>query len=197
MSFRFSRALAVSCAAAVVAACVPRVRFDTTTLAPAASRHGAVAVGSVVSKRAGDRGGLTFEVIGRVRGGYGNPFSLRAQQGRELDVVLREAMTDALRHSGLDADPNTKAPTRLDLEVQDFWCDGYMGYQVTTTVLATLVDTRSGKPVAQKTINLKDGFGIVVGYGPMHSSFSRILDGIKRELVAFLETDAAAKVSQR
>lgn len=197
MSLRLARLLALSCAAAVLTACVPSVRFQPTPLPPATSRRGSVEVGSVTSARAQERGGTTFAVVGRVRGGYGNPFSLKASRGQQLDVVLREVMSDALRHSGLDVAPGAKAASRLELEVQDFWCDGYVGYQVTATVLARLVDVRTGKTLAQHTISRKDGFGIVVGYGPMHASFNRVLDGIKQELVVFLEKEATVAMSRR
>lgn len=196
---RFVRMLAISCVAAVAVACVPSIRFKPTPLAASPSKRGAIAVGSVTSTRKPDRGGESFQFIGRVRGGYGNPFTLEAERGRELNVILREAMTDVLRHTGLDAEAAgvAKPASRLDLEVQDFWCDGYMGYQVTTTMVVRLVDTKSGQPVAQKTISLKDGFGIVVGYGPMQNSFSRVIDKVKQELVAFLQAEGSVAATQK
>ena len=194
MTARLTSSIALACLLAL-GACVPSVKFKPMPLAPSTASRGTLAVGSVVSTRAADRGGKTLDVLGRVRGGYGNPFTLKASRGQELDRVLGDAMSDALRHSGFDT--AGKPARRLELEVQDFWCDGYMGYQVTTTMVARLVDTRSGKAVAQKTIDLKDGFAIVVGYGPMMSSFSRVVDKIKGDLVVFLEKDAAAALASR
>jgi hypothetical protein len=106
---------------------------------------GAVVVGDITNQRPQGAGGPGFDLVGRVRGEFGNPVTLKAKKDRPLDVVLCEVATDALAHAGYGvAAPTTagNAP-RLVMDVKNFWCDGYVGHKVDSIVVVKLIDEPS------------------------------------------------------
>jgi hypothetical protein len=183
----------------VATACVPAVRLDHTPLEQASVKKGSVIIDSINNQRPPERGRQDFHVAGRLRGGFGNPIALKTAANKPIDIALREAVTDALINGGYDVvtpAENKDAP-RLQLDVLEFWCDGYVGYRIDTAFVVELISGTSGEVLAQKEFNVARGFALVAGYGPMHSAFDEVMNDITWELVSFITSDAFQKaVSQ-
>jgi hypothetical protein len=190
VSFLFTRFLLLV-TLFTLAACVPSVRLAHSPLVKSDVQNGYVSVGNVNNLRPESNGGQSFQLLGKVRGGYGNPFSLNAEKGREIDVTLHEVMSDALLHTGYNVvtPADQKNALRLDIDVLEFWCDGYTGYNVTATIVAKLVDIKSGKSLAEKKIVASKGFALIMGYSPMHEAFNAIVDEITKELIVFMKSE--------
>jgi uncharacterized lipoprotein YajG len=171
-----------------VNACVPAVRLAHTPLDQAEVKKGSVIIGSINNLRPEKKGRQNFQIVGTVRGGFGNPFALNAQKEKTIDMALREAVTDALINAGYNVvTPAVKkdAP-RLEVDVLKFWCDGYMGYNIDTAIVVKLINGASGKVLAQREINVSRGFALVAGYRPMHQAFNEVMNDITREFVDFM-----------
>ena len=168
-------------------ACVPAVNMKHQSLAKTDMIRGSVVVGTVNNKRANNE---SFELIGRVRGGYGNPFTLKTEPGREIDVLLREVAKASLEYTGYSSDQAAGKSTRLDIDVLKFWCDGYMGYKIEAGIEVKLINAIDEKILAQKSINVQKGFPLGYGtYSPMHKAFDEVINDIQMELVAFMKSE--------
>jgi hypothetical protein len=95
---------------------------------------------TVIDKRPADKGGDDKSEIGRVRGGFGNPFPVYESSQHEVTRLVTEATTDALRVAGFGTASN--APRRVVATITEFWIDGYMGYESGVKVDLALQDTQ-------------------------------------------------------
>jgi hypothetical protein len=168
--------------------CVPAVRLSAPELAQAQTRIGSVAVGSINNLRPRDTGGENFRTIGAVRSGYGSSLPLNTEEGREVDIAIREALKNALDHAGYFAlTPAIPGDVpRLDVDVISFWGDGHKDYRIESVVVVKLVDTASGEPIAQREINLNRGFAVTAGYGSLRQAFDSVMKDLQQEFVSFM-----------
>lgn len=186
-----SRFLIVMSMVFFVTACVPAIQLKPSFLPENSPLGQGIAVGDIKDMRPPSNGGGNFSNLGKVRGGFGNPFTLKAAAGKELDTSLRVTARSALTNAGY-SDPQESGSSsayRLDMDVQQFWCDGYMGYKVSAVIVAKLVNNKTGLVVAESTINASQGFALTFGYGPMHGAFNRVMSETATELAAFMKTD--------
>ena len=172
----------------VVNACIPAINLQRAQLSKGDMSSGSVVVGTVFNKRAVDYGAEGFDFIGTLRGGYGNPFDLKTESGRDLETVLKETAKAALEHSGYSTDPVEGKSLRLDMDLLDFWCDGYTGYKVYASIEAKLVNPANGNVIARKKIDVEKGFALVWGYSQMHEEFDNVINEIQDELVKFIQS---------
>ena len=174
-----------------ITACVPSINLKSNELPQSKNLNAMVVVGEIKDLRDKSEGGGDFSKFGKLRGGFGNPVSIKAAKGKELDTSLRAAVGAALMNTGYRNVSATEknAPLRLETQVLSFWCDGYVGYKVNAVVLVRLVNNKTGALVAEKKITASRGFALVMGYGPMHSAFNDVLNQVVSELVDFLKTD--------
>jgi hypothetical protein len=172
----------------VVNACVPAVNLKMEQLTKGDMNSGSVVVGTVLNKRAEDYGGEGFDFIGTLRGGYGNPFDLKTEPGRDLETVFKEAAKTALEHTGYSTDPVAGKSLRLDIDLLDFWCDGYTEYKIDASIAVKLVNPANGDVLAQKKIDVQKGFALLWGYGQMHEEFDNTINDIQKELVVFIQS---------
>jgi len=170
-------------------ACVPNVNLKREELAKGDMNLGIIAVGAVNNKRGDDYGGKNFEQIGKVRGDYGNPFIVETEPGRGIDIVLKEMAKASLEHIGYSTNPSAENNLRLDIDVLNFWCDGYYGYKIVAETSVNLVDPANGKIVAKKDINVERGFTVILGLGKMYKAFDDTVNDIQKELVAFIKSE--------
>lgn len=169
-------------------ACIPAINLQRAQLSKGDMNKGNVVVGTVFNKRAEDYGAEGFDFIGTLRGGYGNPFDLKTESGRDLETVLKETAKAALENSGYSTDPADRKSLHLDMDLLDFWCDGYTGYKVYASIEAKLVNPANRKVLARKKIDVEKGFAIVWGYGQMHEAFDDVINDIQDELVKFIQS---------
>jgi len=171
-----------------VNACMPYVNLKREELTKGDMKLGNIAVGSVNNKRGDDYGGKNFEQIGKVRGDYGNPFIVETEPGKGIDTVLKEMAKASLEHIGYSAAQVTENTLRLDIDVLNFWCDGYYGYKIVAETTVNLVDPANGNIVAKKDINVERGFTVILGLSKMYKAFDDTVNDIQKELVAFIQS---------
>ena len=171
-----------------VTACVPAIRLTHTPLDMVDATKGSVIIGSINNLRPEHYGQQNFQIVGNVRGGFGNPFTLNAPKEKTIDMALREAVTDALINVGYNVvtPAEKKDAPRLEVDVLEFWCDGYVGYKINTAIVVKVINGASGKVLAQREINVSKAFAIVAGYGPMHQAFNEVMDDITWEFVNYI-----------
>jgi hypothetical protein len=97
----------------------------------------------VIDDRTPDFGGTNKTEIGRVRGGYGNPFPVYESDSQQVAHLVRDATADALRLARVGVAPD--AQRVLVATVKEFWIDGYIGYKASVIVQCVLQDRDGGK----------------------------------------------------
>ena len=169
-------------------ACVPSMDVKYDSLAKTDSKRGTVAVGEVNNNRLKEYGGRSFSLLGKIRGGYGNPFDLQTQEGKEINIVLRDIAKNVLEHTGYSsAGANQKDP-RLDIDVIRFWCDGYGNkYTIEAEIAAKLVDPLAGKVLAQRGLNFERIFSLSTP-GKTREAFDVVFNDLQKQLLAFVQS---------
>ena len=170
-------------------ACVPSMDIKYDSLAKTDVKRGTVAVGEVNNKRLKSYGGQSFGLLGKLRGGYGNPFDLQTEEGKEINVVLREMAKNVLEHSGYTSGRTDKKAPRLDIDVIRFWCDGYGNkYTIEAELAAKLVDPLDGKVLSQKGIDFERVFSLS-SPGKTREAFDVVFNDIQKQLLRFIESN--------
>lgn len=171
-----------------VMACVPAIHLTHMPLGQAEAGKGDVIIGNINNLRPANYGQQNFQIVGKLRGGVGNPLDLNVAREKTIDMALREAATDALKNVGYNVvTPATKKDAlRLEMDVLKFWCDGYVGYKIDAVIVVKLINGASGKVLAQREINVSRGFALVAGYSPMHQAFDDLMNDITMEFVSFI-----------
>jgi hypothetical protein len=143
--------------ALVSSGCVTEPYVQWEHRPPSPAPQGRVAIRYVVNKRAPEHGGAADpDNIGNWRSGFGIPYAIRLgrEPNRPLDATLGQFVGEALASAGLGVtsvqDPY--ATSHLSIEILDFWCDGYMGYKATVSLMLVLLDPRLGNVRAQVPI---------------------------------------------
>jgi hypothetical protein len=112
------------------------VRYRPSAAPPPASRAN---VGlSVVDSREPKLGGIEKNLVGQMRGGFGNPFALR--EAYPVSDIIAAATTDALLQSGVKALP--AASRAMVVTVKKYWFDGYVSC---TAKIEALVEVRDAE----------------------------------------------------
>jgi hypothetical protein len=111
------------------------VRYRPSAATPPPSR---AAVGlSVVDSREPKLGGVEKNLVGQMRGGFGNPFALREESA--VSGIIAAATTDALLHSGVKAVPD--ASRTMVVAVKKYWFDGYVSCTAKIEALVEVHDS--------------------------------------------------------
>ena len=170
-------------------ACVPSMDIKYDSLSKTDVKRGTVAVGDVNNKRLKRYGGRSFGLLGKLRGGYGNPFDLQTEEGKEINVVLREMAKNVLEHSGYTSGRTDKKAPRLDIDVIRFWCDGYGNkYTIEAELAAKLVDPLDGKVLSQRGIDFERVFSLS-SPGKTREAFDVVFNDIQKQLLRFIESN--------
>lgn len=115
---------------------------------PAPSLIGRVSI-EVGDRREPKHGGEDPSVIGLQRSGFGIPYPIHIGGRAELSLEMHDILTDAAMSEGigvLPPGPPVGATSRLVVEIQQFWCDGYFPvYKSNISASATIVDGATGQ----------------------------------------------------
>jgi hypothetical protein len=124
--------------------------------------QGRVSVRYVIGKRPEKRGDGDLSNIGNWRSGFGIPYPIRLQPpDHPLDVTMSQFLVEALNSAGIAVTPlqDPGASSHLSLEILDFWCDGYMGYKATVSLMLFVLDPRTGGVRAQVPLQREGAAG--------------------------------------
>jgi hypothetical protein len=180
--FTPARALAVLTAVCTATLIAGGCSFETSIHhapigAIAGTPLGSVAV-NVVNNRPPERGGQTT-CVGRVRGGYGNPFPIHEASPADVVRSVQETVSDALLQAGVAS--NGQNGLQLVATLQDFWLDGFMNYNADVSIEYTLQDS-AGVTRWRQSVTSTGGSTITgsvfVGGEQARSAFETALDGI-------------------
>jgi hypothetical protein len=127
------------------AACYYKIELDWDAPRQASSVIGEVNI-AVVNDRSWEDGGETITKIGRIRGGYGNPFPV-CSSGPDMDQAMLGFLADALLGAGFGplADPDASRPTVV-LRVTKLWSDGYTSYDFWFEATVQIIPAGSSQP---------------------------------------------------
>ena len=146
-------ALLVCAAVTTAAGC----SFETSIYYPGQMAPSQPAIGSIavrtVSNRAPNHGGQT-SCIGRVRGGYGNPFPIYERDASNIEKTVADATSDALLEAGVSTDTSSKRV--LVATLNEYWIDGYGAFNATVKVDYALQDA-NGQAVWQRSVAASGG----------------------------------------
>ncbi|HEX9101947.1 MAG TPA: hypothetical protein VF997_07080 [Polyangia bacterium] len=110
--------------------------------------YGRVSV-EVSDRREPKRGGADPSVIGNERSGWGIPVAVRIGGPGELALEVHDLFAEAATSTGIGVLPLGQAAgatSRLVVEIQTFWCDGYPpAFKADAVVSATIVDGATGQ----------------------------------------------------
>ncbi len=122
--------------AGCVAGVVTEVQYRPIETPPPAPR--ATVRLEVVDSREAKLGGQEKDLVGQVRGTYGNPFGLR--EAAPVAQIVAAATSDALSHAGVRAQAD--ASPRLIVVVTKYWVDGYSMYTANVEAQVELRDAK-------------------------------------------------------
>jgi len=181
----------------ITVACVPTINLSHTALPRSGSLDNVAVIGTINDLRPKSHGGGDFSHIGEVRNMYGMPFQLKTKNGRELDVSLREAIDTALMNAGYRDANNVErdGAMRLEIDILEFWSDGYMGYKVNATIAIRLVRGEKGIAIAEKKIVASQGFALATE-GNMDNALEKVMDRIVLESADFMKANRVKTLEQ-
>ncbi len=142
--------VAVVLLAAIMAGCAS-LEIEHNPIEPMPQKKGSVAL-EVNNVREVEKGADDEYVVGRMRNLYGMPFPLEADNS--MVEAMEALFTDALAAAGYEVVDD--APTTVVVDINLFWMDGYMGYQIDAKLT---VSTNTG---FKKEIIQKKGFAYMV-----------------------------------
>jgi hypothetical protein len=131
----------------LVAGCGPRYIIQQQA-PPPPPLYGRVSV-EVSDRREPKKGGQDPAMIGNDRSGWGIPYPVRLEGPAELalqvhDLFMQEAMSTGI--GVLPLGQAAGATSRLVLEIQGYWCDGYPpAFKADAVVSAIIVDGATGQ----------------------------------------------------
>jgi len=115
---------------------------------PPPTLYGRVSV-EVTDRREPKKGGADPSVIGNERSGWGIPYPVRIGGPAELALEVHDLFAEAATSTQIGVLPlgqSAGATSRLILEIQSFWCDGYPpAFKADAVISATIVDGATGQ----------------------------------------------------
>ncbi len=140
--------LACSLLLAAAFGCGPRRYLAWDGAPPAPALMGRVSV-EVADRREPKRGGEDPSVIGIQRSGWGIPYPIHIGGPAELALELHDLFAEAANSTGIGVLPLGQAAgatSRLAVEIQTFWCDGYFPvFKAHAVASAVIVDGATGQ----------------------------------------------------
>ncbi len=131
--------------------------FETTIRYPAPLETHPPTVASVAVRTVNDRpqehGGQST-CVGRVRGGYGNPFPIYERDAANIERTVKAATEDALLGAGVAVAPDS--PTVLVAVIKEFWIDGWGAFNATVRIDYSL-EPASGAAAWQRSFTATGG----------------------------------------
>ena len=91
----------------------------------------------VVDAREAKLGGKETNLVGQMRGTYGNPFALR--EAAPVTQIIAAATSDALQHAGVKVRPD--ASRTVTVTIKKYWVDGYLSYTADVVAEVALRDS--------------------------------------------------------
>lgn|GEM_PF-6870562 len=146
----------------------PKLEIDFSVPRAAATTRASVQL-EVRDRRPGPRGGDEPDLIGQVRGGYGNPFGVFLRSQR-VETITRNWVVSALAAEGIDV--GRDGPLMV-VDIENFWTDGYMHNRAWID-LEFRVETR-GDPWTS-TLHAEDGTSIGTRKG-LERAFRGAIEG--------------------
>jgi hypothetical protein len=111
----------------VAAGCGPSHYLIWEAAPPAPGVMGRAAI-SVADRREAKKGGQDPSVVGFQRNGWGIPFAIHIGGPEQLSMDMHDLIAQAALSAGIGvAAPGQDqgATSRIVIEIQNFWCDGY------------------------------------------------------------------------
>ena len=142
----------------LTAGCSYSTRLKYDPIAGGPKNQSATITLEVRDARPPQDGGGDKSQVGRVRGGYGNPFAVRESGPERVSTLVGEALTDALRQAGIGT--RGGGNRKLVAEITSFWIDGFLGYKSTIAATCSLEDDR-GKVLWTRSITGAHGGALV------------------------------------
>jgi hypothetical protein len=137
----------------------------------------------VVNNRPPGHGGQT-DSVGRVRGGYGNPFPIHERDPANIQRTVLDATTDALRHAGVAVVETSDLVVVASID--EYWIDGYMAFNAHVRVAYTLQDSQ-GAELWAETVAAGGGatmrFSVFEADSIAQESFAKALEGANTQAI--------------
>lgn len=181
--------LLVSCLPHIKLEHIPSPKKDTLG-------KGVIVLGAINDLREKDSGGENnFNLLGRLRGGFGNPIRFYAQEGYGINIALNKLLKDALLVAGYEVKPSgsgEKIPV-LDADVLYFWCDGYMGYRIASVIRLKLFSFDKRAVLLEKDLKNEHTFLIVATYDALRKGYPILMNQILKDAGDLFKSEEFAK----
>jgi hypothetical protein len=167
-----------------VAGVVTEVRYRPIAAAPPPPRA-AVSL-EVVDSREAKLGGREKNLVGQVRGTYGNPFALR--ETAPVAQIVAAATSDALLHAGVRA--QSDASRTVIVTIKKYWVDGYMAVTANIEVEVALRDSEERILFSQSIRGDATGSLVIAPQAELEGVFQNALAQYTRAAVASFQSPA-------
>jgi hypothetical protein len=134
----------------------PYLRWNAMPPAPMVAGKAEIVV---ADHREPKKGGLDPTHIGNERNGFGIPFPIRLGSTVDAGMTVREVIAQALLAAGVGVAPlgDMQISSRVQIEVQQMWCDGYMGYKANLLAIVSVLGPDNSVRVAPTPIAAEEG----------------------------------------
>jgi len=176
--------------------------FETTLRYPAPLETHPPAIASVavrtVNSRPEGHGGQT-KCVGRVRGGYGNPFPIYERDAANIERTVKAATEEALLGAGVAVGEDS--PLVLVAVIKEFWIDGWGAFNATVHIDYSLQE-RSGVAVWERSVSATGGdimrMSVFEAEAISATAFEQALMGVATQLKKeFIAEDFQKRVRSR
>jgi hypothetical protein len=140
----------------------------------------------VVDSRESKLGGREKNLVGQVRGTYGNPFALR--EAAPVAQIVAAATSDALLHAGVRAQPD--ASRTMIVTIKKYWIDGYIACTANIETQIALRDREERLVFSQLIRGDATGSVAIAPQTELEGIFQNALERYARAAVASFQSPA-------
>ena len=177
--------------------CVPSIKLEhTSPLKKEPLGKGRIVLGAINDLREKDSGGEgNFELLGRLRGGFGNPIRFYTQEGYGINIALNKLLKDALLLSGYEVQPSGSGKNIpiLEADVLYFWCDGYMGYRIASIIRLKLFSFDKLTILLEKEFKNERKIVILASYNDLRTGYPLIMNEILKDAIDLFKSEEFSK----
>jgi hypothetical protein len=137
----------------------------------------------VNDQRPPDEGGNEPARVGTIRNGFGMPFALNSEVGREPSKVIKELVSDCLKAAGYKVSDQPSNFPQLHVVIETFWSDGYVHSNIWTNLPSELKKDQNSPPVWQHNFESSSGATWTAGYGPFEKGINNMLEDVKVKML--------------
>ena len=147
------------------------------------SFFGDIAISDISDLRSEEEGRGDWNHVGNLRNIYGMPMPLYSDDNG-LHIALKGLFSESLEHCGIKINESSKRKFAIDVE--QFFCDGYMGYSVKCKIVIKVLYEQD-VVIFKKEISNQLGFAYMTN-SDLYKAYDDMMDMIMKESIEIFKS---------